>query len=100
MIDEDRIHENVILVTDKVITVALFAHSHRSMEMFENNQTGVFYALFRPTTRLREDIKRYYDQELTLDTKWLKEGLDELEHHIIDQKCSIMNELESLTPAR
>jgi methylaspartate ammonia-lyase len=87
MKDETKFHQDIILVTDKILAATLCALSHEIHNIFEyrgGKGHNSFYALFKITKRLREDLKRYYRPGLAVNVKMVGEQLDEIEMALAD----------------
>jgi hypothetical protein len=57
---------------------------NRSEKFIRTSSHNSFYALFKITKRLREDLKRYYRPGLAVNVKMVGEQLDEIEMALAD----------------
>lgn len=88
-----KLHQEVVVVDDKVVTAALLAAGNRILTMFEGTDRK-FYGVFPITRKFREDVRAYYTGDLRVDALKLNEDLEQISmaleaygHDIYDEFC-------------
>jgi hypothetical protein len=90
---EYKVHHETVVVNDKFLTAALTARGHESHGVYQYEDTGSFYCLFKPTKQLRDDIKLYYKAGLLVDVKEVSEHVVYLNDALSDYRAYVEEEM-------